>query len=102
MGDPVSHRYGYDEFHSVIQDIFAYADPTLQTQRVELGFDIKTKLLINIYLYPVGVTWDECKNKFGTKYSVQYIEERKFYVYKNRHLNVQVDRHNNIVSLGLY
>jgi hypothetical protein len=50
----------------------------------------------------VGVTWDECKNKFGTKYSVQYIEERKFYVYKNRHLNVQVDRHNNIVSLGLY
>lgn len=102
MGEPLSHRYGYDNAHNVTQDIFSYSDPTLQMQKVELGFDVKTRRLTNIYLYPLRMTWDECKNLYGTRYRVQYLEGRKFYLYKDRRLNVQVDKHNNVFSMGLY
>jgi hypothetical protein len=83
-------------------DIFTYADPTLTVQRLELAFDAKTKRLTNIYLYPMRMTWDECRRLWGSDYRVSYLNGQKFYLYKNRRLNVQVDKHNMVISLGVY
>jgi hypothetical protein len=106
MGDAVAHRYGYDNFHNIVSDIYAYTDPTALMQRIELGFDSKTKRLTNVYLYPVRMTWDECKKLWGENVTVQRNmaanDGSKFQIYKDRHLNVLLDRHNNVMSLGLY
>jgi S1-C subfamily serine protease len=106
FGDPVAHRLGYDNFHNVISDINAYSDPTLLMQKAELAFDAKTKRLTNVYLYPLRMTWEDCKKLWGENVSVQRNlaanDGSKFHIYKDRHLNVLLDRHNNVVSLGIY
>ncbi len=103
MGDPVTHRYGYDSARNVTSDIYTFRDPTLQTQRIELGFDSKTKRMTNVYMYPLRLTWDDCKRLWGDDVrTVRNTDGTRFHLYKTRRLNVLLDRNNNVINLGLY
>jgi S1-C subfamily serine protease len=105
MGDPLSHRFAYDQARNVTGDIYTFRDPTLNADHIELGFDSKTNRLTNVYLYPVRLTtWEDCKKLWGNdaKVAIKNPDGSKIYAYKNRHVNVLLDKNNRVVSLGLY
>jgi hypothetical protein len=104
MGEELFHRFGYDPAQTVISDIYSFADPTSFANRIELGFDVKTKLLTNIYLYPGGrVTWEECKKQLGDNFTVKENSDgTKFRLYNDRRINILFDKDDNVISLGLY
>jgi hypothetical protein len=105
MGEPLSHRYAYDPARSVTGDIYTFRDPSLNADHIELGFDSKTNRLTNVYLYPARLTtWEDCKKLWGkdATVAVKNPDGSKIYSYKNRHLNVLLDKDNRVVSLGLY
>jgi hypothetical protein len=105
MGEPLSHRYAYDQARSVTGDIYTFRDPTLNADHIELSFDSKTNRLTNVYLYPARLTtWEDCKKLWGKDATVamKKPDGSKIYSYKNRHLNVLLDKNNRVVNLGLY
>jgi hypothetical protein len=105
MGEPLSHRYAYDQARSVTGDIYTFRDPTLSADHIELVFDSKTNRLTNVYLYPARpTTWEDCKKLWGKDATVAMKNQdgSKIYSYKNRHLSVLLDKNNRVVSFGLY
>jgi hypothetical protein len=105
MGEPFAHRYSYDEARNVTGDIYSFQDPTENAEHIELGFDSQTSRLTNVYLYPLAatITWEECKKMWGTEITVKMNPDgSRFHMYKDRHLNVLLDKNNSVVSLGLY
>jgi hypothetical protein len=104
MGEELLHRFGYDPAQTVISDIYSFADPTSFANHIELVFDVKTKLLTNIFLYPGGrATWEECKKQWGDNVTVQENQNgTKFRNYNDRRLNILFDKDDNVISLGLY
>ena len=105
MGEPLSHRFAYDQARSVTGDIYTFRDPTLNADHIELSFDSKTSRLTNVYLYPArATTWEDCKKFWGkdATVAIRNPDGSKIYTYKNRHLNVLLDKNNRVVNLGLY
>ena len=104
MGDELMHRYGYDDGHNVMSDIYTYADPSFAADRVELGFDSKTKRLTNVYVYPLGkLTADDVRKSWGDNFTTKDNPDgTKLYLYNDRALNVFFDKDGKVVSLGLY
>jgi hypothetical protein len=95
---------GRPEGHTVESDIFTFADPTVSADRIELAFDVKTKRLTNIYLYPIGRQTEEGVRKVaGDNFTLKENPDgSKFLLYNDRALNVFLDKDGNVVSLGLY
>jgi S1-C subfamily serine protease len=103
MGEPLTHRNAYDPAQAIIGDIYNFADPTRAYQHIELQFDSKTKRLTNVYLYPTRLTWEECKRTWGDNITVKKNPDgSKFHLYKNRRLNIYLDKNDNVISLGLF
>ena len=105
MGAPLTHRYAYDQAQNITGDIYSFRDPTLNADHIELSFDSKTSRLTNVYLYPArATTWEDCKKFWGKDASVamKNTDGSKIYTYKNRHLNVLLDKNNRVINLGLY
>ncbi len=104
LGQPVHHRYSYDDYKSIDGDIFAYSDPTLVARQIELNFNAKTKKLRAIYLYPAGrMTWDDCKRIWGDKVQKQKSADgTKFYAYKDRRIAVLLDKDDNVINFGVF
>jgi serine/threonine protein kinase len=104
MGEELLHRYGYDEGHTVESDIFTFADPTVSADRIELAFDVKTKRLTNIYLYPIGrQTEEDVRKVAGDNFTLKENPDgSEFLLYNDRALNVLLDKDGNVVNLGLY
>jgi S1-C subfamily serine protease len=103
MGEPMSHRYAYDQAQNITGDIYSYRSPNPSADHIELLFDSKTKRMTNVYLYPVRVTWADCKKLWGDNVAVKKNPDgNKFYMYKDRRVNVLLDKNNKVVSLGLY
>lgn len=105
LGEPVQHRYSYDGNKTVDGSIFAYRDPTQFFRVVELRFDLKTKLVRNIFLQnPLArTTWDDCKRLWGDKVNTtRNPDGSKFYMYTTRRLNVLVGRDGVVQSFGIY
>jgi hypothetical protein len=103
MGEPLSHRYAYDQAQNITGDIYSYRSPNPSADHIELLFDSKTKRMTNVYLYPVGGTWADCKKLWGDDVTVKKNPDgNKFYMCKNRHVNVLLDKNNKVISLGLY
>jgi hypothetical protein len=103
VGNPIVHRYAYDDAKNIIGDIFTYNDPTGEYERVELNFDSKTKRMVGVYLYPRKMTWEDCKRLWGD--NVRIIKNQdgsEFRNYTDRHLNVYLDDRGNVISLGVY
>lgn len=103
LGQPLAHRPGYDNAHNIISDIYNYPDPTALYQHIELNFDAKTNQMVGIFMYPARMTWDDCKRVWGDDVNVMRNPDgSQFRAYKNRHLNVLIDRRSNVVSIGVY
>ena len=100
LGEPHGHRFGAGD---PIPEIWAYDDPTKSARQIELVFDGKTKKLHDFFIYPVNVTWEDCKKLWGNNVRIQKSNNgTRFYMYKDRHLNVLVSANGTVVSFGVY
>lgn len=103
LGSPVRHRPFYDPQQTIIGDIYAYPDPTKSMREFELAFDNKTNLLTNVFGYPLNMTWEQCKQLWGENASnAKKPDGTHFRLYKDRHLNVLLDKSDKVISLGIY
>ena len=100
LGEPHGHRFGAGD---PIPEIWAFDDPTKVARQVELLFDAKTKMFHDFYAYPVNMTWEDCKKIWGDNVKAQKGQNgNKFYMYKNRHMNVLVAPNGTVLSVGVY
>ena len=102
---PLHTDIAYDQAKNVIGDIYSFRDPTLNADHIELSFDSKTSWLTNVFLYPArATTWEDCKKFWGkdATVAIRNPDGSKIYSYKNRHLNVLLDKNNRVINLGLY
>ena len=85
-------------------EIWAYDDPTKSFRQIELMFNPTTGKLQNIYLYPFGGTWQDCLKIFGhnAKKESKFKDGNRIYSYKDKHLNVLVDKEERVISYGIY
>jgi V8-like Glu-specific endopeptidase len=103
LGTPVRHRFGYDSRGTATTDIYAYPDPTNYLRELELAFDVKSNILVDVYGYPWDMTWDQCKMLWGDDAKlVKKPDGTYFRLYRNRHLNVYLDKSDKVISLGIY
>lgn len=103
LGSPLGRRPGYDNAHNIISDIYNYADPTALYQHIELTFDGKTKQMMEIFMYPARMTWDDCKKAWGDNATVvKNPDGSQFHNYKNRHFNIYLDRRGSVISIAVY
>ena len=103
LGSPVRHRPFYDPQKTITGDIYAYPDPTKGMREFELAFDNKTNLLTNVFGYPFTMTWEQCKQLWGENArTVKNTDGTHFREYRDRHLNVMLDKSDKVLSLGIY
>src|SRR5581483_3220896 len=101
LGEPIRHRYSYAQ-DRIDGDINAYTDPTRLFREFELRFD-KANMLTNVFVYPWSMTWEQCKQLWGEKTkTIKNTDGTRFYMYKNRRLNVLVNRDGSVISFGVY
>ena len=100
LGQYIGYRPGIP---STSVDIFAFDDPTKQFRKIELSFAKTNLTLAGIYAYPWKLSWDECKQLWGNKVkTLKNPDGSKFYEYKDRRLNVLVDKRGDVYNIGLY
>jgi hypothetical protein len=103
MGEPLAHRYGYDNAHNITSDIYSFKDPMFQMHHVELNFDSKTARMVAVFLYPNGMNWDDCRKLWGDNATMTANPDgTKLYNYKDRGLHVYLDKDSHVISLGIY
>src|SRR6202171_4964156 len=103
LGEPLRQRPSYEEDKSVVGQIYAFSDPSKRYKEMELDFDADSGLLHGVFVYPQGLTWQDCRRLWSGDVSpTQGVNGRTFYSYTNRHLDVLVDRGGKVISLGLY
>jgi len=103
LGQPVRQRPAYGDNQSVNGHIFAFSDPTGRYKELELDFESGSGLLRTVFVYPLNMTWQECRRQWGGEVSATEANKgRKFYSYMDRRLDVLVDPAGRVISLGLY
>jgi hypothetical protein len=103
LGDPQRQRPALDDSQKVNGQILAFSDPTGRYKELELDFDQDTGQLRAVFVYPLQMTWQDCRRTFGTKVRAAQVNKgRTFYSYLNRRLDVLVDPTGKVISLGLY
>ena len=103
LGEPTRHRPAYDEKQAVNGTIYAFADPSGRYRELELDFDRKTGTLRSVFVYPLRLTWQDCRRIWsGSVTAADANRGRKFYSYSNRRLDVLVDPSGKVISLGWY
>jgi hypothetical protein len=100
LGEPHGHRFGAGD---PMPEIWAFDDPTKVARQVELSFDGRTKTLHDIFVYPVNMTWQDCKKIWGDDvWTKKAANGNKFYMYKKRHMNILVLPNGTVLSVGVY
>ena len=103
LGDALNSRPAYDDDQAVNGRIYAYADPTAHFKQLELDFDQKSGELRTVFVYPLQMTWIDCRKTFGANVRATPANKgRTFYSYLNRRLDVLVDPTGKVISLGMY
>jgi hypothetical protein len=103
LGAALSSRPAYDDDQVVNGRISAYADPTGHFKQLELDFDQKSGQLRTVFVYPLQMTWTECRKTFGASVRATPANKgRTFYSYLNRRMDVLVDASGKVISLGMY
>jgi len=103
LGEELRQRSAYGDNQTVNGQILAFGDPTGRYREVELDFDRETGLLRTLFVYPLSMTWQECRHAFGANVrSTQANKGRTFYSYLDRRLDVLVDGTGKVISLGMY
>ncbi len=102
LGEPRRRRDALEE-GSVTGAILAFRDPTNRYREFELLFDLQTKNLRAVYIYPWQMTWSECRELWGEDVNTTEVANGNFFrSYRSRHLDVLVDRTGNVINLGIY
>jgi len=103
LGPPLRNRPAYDENKTANGRIYAYSDPTNRYRELELDFDSATGALRTVFVYPAAMTWKQVRTRWNGQISAADAQHgRKFYSYVNRRMDVLVDAHGRVISLGLY
>jgi hypothetical protein len=103
LGDPVNQRPALADDQTVNGQIVAFDDPSGRYKQIELDFDRETGLLRSLFVYPLDMTWQDCRHNFGANVrSTQANKGRTFYSYLDRRLDVLVDAAGKVISLGMY
>jgi hypothetical protein len=103
LGEPSRHRPAYDEKQKVNGTIYAFADPSGRYRELELDFDRETGTLRSVFVYPLRLSWQQCRKLWdGPVSAADATQGRKFYSYSNRRLDVLVDPSGKVISLGWY
>jgi hypothetical protein len=83
--------------------IYAYSDPLRRYREFELDFEGDSGKLRTVFVYPLQMTWRDCRRAYGSSVSKTNAGGgRTFYSYLNRRLDVLVDAKENVISLGIY
>ncbi len=103
LGEPVGGRMVFDEDRRPSSRILAFPDPTRRYRQVELDFDPEHGILRSVFVYPVNLTWETCRQRWGTNVrAAQANKGRIFYSYEDRRLDVLVGPGGKVINLGLY
>jgi hypothetical protein len=103
LGEPLRKRPSFDDDKSPVGQIYAFPDPSSRYKEVELDFDTDSGLLHGVFVYPVQMTWQDCRRQWGASATATEVANgRTFYSYSSRRLDVLVERGGKVVSLGLY
>jgi hypothetical protein len=103
LGTPLRQRPAFDDDGKENGLVYAFADPTGRYKEFELDFAGDTGALRTVFVYPVKMTWNECRVAYGADTSAaDAAKGRKFYSYLNRRMDVLVDAAGKVISLGLY
>ena len=103
LGEELNSRPAYDDDKAANGRIYAYADPTGHFKQLELDFDRKSGQLRTVFVYPLQMTWMQCRKTFGTNVRATPANKgRTFYSYLNRRMDVLVDPSGKVISLGMY
>ena len=103
LGEPLGQRSSFADDQTVNGQIVAFSDPTGRYKQLELDFDRETGLLRTLFVYPLSMTWQDCRQEFGMNVrSTQANKGRTFYSYLDRRLDVLVDAAGKVISLGRY
>lgn len=87
---------------SLAAGVYRFGDPTHQFEHLELRFDIDSTFLSHVNLFPVHMTWQECKQVWGENATAMHLRDGIVQSYNDRRLNVYLDKNDNVISLGLY
>jgi hypothetical protein len=103
LGKPLRQRPSFDDAGKRNGIIYAYADPLGRYKEFELDFAGDTGELRTVFVYPVKMTWQACRQVYGVSVTAADADQgRKFYSYLNRRMDVLVDASGKVVSLGFY
>jgi hypothetical protein len=103
LGTPLRQRPAFDDDGKENGLVYAFADPTGRFKEFELDFAGDTGALRTVFVYPVKMSWNECRQAYGADISAaDAAKGRKFYSYLNRRMDVLVDPTGKVISLGLY
>ncbi len=102
-GEPLRERIVLDEGEAESGRIYAFSDPTGRYREIELDFSKDAGLLRTVFVYPWKMSWQECRKIWSGRFtSTEANKGRTFHSYVDRRLDVLVDEHGNVISLGLY
>jgi S1-C subfamily serine protease len=103
FGKPLQRRYAYDQYRTVVGDIYSFVDPLRSARLIELTFDGKTKLLTSAFVYPFGGNVDQTKKLLGERFIKRRNPDGSFFhLYRDKRVNVLFDQRGNVVNIGLY
>jgi len=103
LGTPTRQRSSFDDDGKPNGVIYAYADPLNRYKEFELDFDGATGKLRTAFVYPLRMSWKDCRLLYGTSVSTtKGGQGRMFYSYLNRRMDVLVNAGGNVISLGIY
>lgn len=103
LGEPLRQRPAFDDAGKENGIIYAFGDPIGRYKGFELDFAADTGALRTVFVYPVQLTWQACRQLYGASVTAaDAAKGRKFYSYLNRRMDVLVDPAGKVISLGFY
>jgi ABC-type amino acid transport substrate-binding protein len=103
LGKALRQRPAFDDAGKENGFVYAYDDPTGRYKGFELDFAAGTGELRTVFIYPVKMTWQACRQAYGASVTAADAPQgRKFYSYLNRRMDVLVDASGKVISLGFY
>jgi len=103
LGEPLRQRLAFDDGGAKSGTIYAFSDPTHRYKELELDFGGADATLRTVFVYPLRLTWEEARHKWGDQVNATDANNgRRFYSYVDRRLDVLVDQTGRVISFGLY
>lgn len=103
LGNPLRQRPSFDDDGKPNGTIYAYPDPLRRYKELELDFEGGAGKLRTAFIYPLKMSWQDCRVTYGTSVSAtKGGQGRMFYSYLDRRMDVLVNAGGSVISLGIY